>query len=54
VLIRDYPICKHLIKDIHTMRSPESIEIKMTDELLQDYLNQGFKWMHVSELDTWY
>ncbi|OME70108.1 hypothetical protein BK120_33680 [Paenibacillus sp. FSL A5-0031] len=54
VLIHDYPKCKHLIKDIQISRSPESIDIKMTDELLQDFLNQGFIWIHESELATWY
>lgn len=54
VLFNEYPKCSHLIKNRHDRLGPDSIEINMTDELLNEFMDKDFKWLHESELDTWY
>lgn len=54
VFFDEYPKCKHLTKDKHEPFGPDSTYITMTDKLLKELLNQGFKWLHESELATWY
>jgi hypothetical protein len=53
VLIDDYPKCSHVIKE-HAAILNESNKILMTDELLNSFLNDGFLWIHESEMVTWY
>lgn len=54
ILFHDYPYCTQLNKNIHERLGPISSEINMTDETLNIFLDKGFKWLHESELDTWY
>lgn len=53
VFFHEYPICANVIKYKNVIGT-ESTRIHVTDKMLNDFFEKGFKWHHESEMDTWY